>query len=185
MAEEEPSRKCAPAFICRLCRQEIGEADKSVLVGLSAAHATCLERSATDDLTDVERSRLIGLCWDHPVAVCDACSRGYRITGMGSDMVIGRYWLCLSCRADLVWSIRQHIATCAVVRQNDPVWQEDVREVLAKAREMGQSQLLNASELIMIESEILRSKARQTTDVARLAQKKSRRIKRSGPPPGK
>src|SRR5262245_51024990 len=118
MPDDELSRPAL--FLCRLCHQGIRASQEYVFVGKGAAHAACLERSAADDLADSERSRVIRLCWDHPVAACEACQREYRITEMGTDMLTGRYYFCPYCRADLVWSVRQHLADCAVILQNDP-----------------------------------------------------------------
>src|SRR5262245_44709238 len=114
-------------FLCRLCHEGIRAGQEFILLGKGAAHSACLERSAADDLTDIERSRVIRLCWDHPVAACEACHREYRITEMGNDMLAGRYYFCPYCRADLVWSVRQHIADCAVIHQSNPQWQAEVR----------------------------------------------------------
>jgi len=181
MAHEEPPRP--PILLCRLCREGIWAVQKFVLVGMGAAHVTCLERSADDDLTGVERSRVIRLCWDHPVAACEACRREYRITEMGNDMLTGRYYFCPYCRADLVWSVRQHIADCAVIHQSNPQWQAEVREALTRARETRKSsqQLRDASELTRIESEVLRDRVQDTTEAARQAKQDAERIKRSDP----
>src|SRR5262245_8779694 len=181
MADAEPPRP--PMLVCRLCRQGIWAVQKFVLVDMGAAHVACLERSAADDLTGVERSRVIRLCWDHPVAACEACHREYRITEMGNDMLTGRYYFCPYCRADLIWSVRQHLADCAAVLQNDPRWQAEVREALRRARETRKTsqQIRDASELTRIESEVLRAKVEDTTEVARQAQQDAERIKRANP----
>src|SRR5262245_1189614 len=181
MADAEPPRP--PMLVCRLCRQGIWAVQKFVLVDMGAAHVACLERSAADDLTGVERSRVIRLCWDHPVAACEACHREYRITEMGNDMLTGRYYFCPYCRADLVWSVRQHIADCAVILQNDARWQAEVRDALTRARETRKAsqQLRDASDLARVESEVLRAKAQNMTEAARQAQLDAEHVRRSEP----
>src|SRR5262245_31898104 len=183
MADHQQSRPAAPTVLCRLCGEGIWTVEELVLAGLGAAHATCLERSADDDLTDVERSRLIRNCSDHPVAACEACHREYRITEMGNDMLGGRYYFCPFCRVDLVWSVRKHIVECAVISQNDPRWQAEVREALAHAREVRKvsSQLRDTSELARVTSEELQRRARITAVAARRAAEESERIKRERP----
>ena len=102
---------------------------------------------------------------------------------MGNDLLTGRYCFCPFCRADLVWSVRQHIVDCAVVSQNDPRWQAEVREALRRARETRKAsqQLHDAVELTRIESEVLLSKARQAAEGARQAQQDAERVKRESP----
>jgi hypothetical protein len=115
MGDASPLRK--PTVVCRLCGEGIWSVEELVLAGLGAAHAACMERSAADDLTHVERSHLIRNCWNHPVARCEACAREYRVIEMGTDMLRGRYYFCPFCRVDLVWSapsahrgLRRHLA---------------------------------------------------------------------------
>ena len=187
MVDHQPPGPPAPTVLCHLCGEGIWKAAELVLDGGRAAHFACWERHAVVPLTDDERSRLVRTCWDHEVAFCGACSRKYRITEMGSDLISDlirrEHLFCPFCRVDLTWSIRQHIAACAVIRQNDPRWQAEAREALAHAREVRKlsSQLLDASELARVTSEELQRRARITAVAARRAAEEAERIKRERP----
>ena len=106
-----------------------------------AAHKDCIAAglpAPVPRLTGAEHAKLIHLCFDHPIATCVKCGCDYRVTELGADVLVlaGHYDRCPFCRADLTWSIRQHIAVCAVVRVSEPRWQAEVREALARAREL-------------------------------------------------
>src|SRR5262245_18985560 len=119
MADNTPPSPPSQTFLCRLCGRSIQTVPEVFVTTLGVTHAACLERSAAV-LTETERGRLIRFCWDHQVSRCATCSRSYRITEMGTDMTGRRYYLSPCCRVELVWSIRQHIADCAVIAKNDP-----------------------------------------------------------------
>jgi hypothetical protein len=52
---------------------------------------------------------------------------------MGADLFSGRYHLCPFCRVDLTPSIRRHIEKCALIRVEDPRWQDEAREATEAA----------------------------------------------------
>src|SRR5262245_20999954 len=187
MADRQRPRGSTPTIRCHECGEGIWTVADLIVEDTGAAHVACLMRRTVAQLTDDERSRVIRNCWDHEVAVCGLCSRKYRLTEMGSDLVRGQYHFCPFCRLDLTWSLRQHIAACAVIRQNDPGWQAEAREALAHAREVRKvsSQLRDVSEVARIESEVLQARARRTSQAARQAQLDAERAKRSEPTPGK
>ena len=168
MAGYEAPRPPTPTVLCRLCGEGIWKVAELVVEDGRAAHVVCLERHAVDPLTGDERTRLICTCCDHEVAFCGVCSRKYRITEMGTDLFTERHNLCPFCRLDLTWSIRQHIASCPVVRQNDPAWQATVRDALAHARETRKAsqQLRDTSEVTRVTSEVLLSRTREAAEAA-------------------
>jgi len=185
MADHQRHRGSTPTIRCHECGEGIWTVADLIVEDAGAVHVACLMRRTVSQLTNDERSRLIRHCWDHEVACCPLCSRKYRVNEMGSDLVGGEYHFCPFCRVDLTWSIRQHIAACAVIRQNDPHWQAEVREALAHAREVRKvsSQLRDTSELTRVTSEVLQRQARIAAVAARRAAEESERIKRE--PPGK
>src|SRR5262249_8120852 len=143
-------------FLCRLCGRSIQTVSDLFITALGVTHIACLERECADPLTDGEESRLIRLCWDHEVAVCGVCGRKYRIHELGADPFHERFQLCPICRVDLTPSVRQHIADCSRIRLNDPWWQANTREALARARETRKAsqQVRDAAELARVESEV-------------------------------
>jgi len=91
------------------------------------------------------------------------------------------------CRVGLPWSFRQHIAVCAVVRQNYHRWQAPVPETLTHARETREAsqQLRDATELTRVESDGHIANAKQAGEGARQAPQESERVKRSDKRDGK
>src|SRR5262245_14286630 len=183
MADHQRHRGSTPTIRCHECGEGIWTVADLIVEDAGAVHVACLMRRTVSQLTNDEGSRLIRNCWDHEVACCPLCSRKYRVNEMGSDLVRRQYHYCPFCRVDLTWSVRQHIAACAVIRQNDPRWQAEAREALAHAREVRKvsSQLRDASEVARIESDVLQTRARETAEAARQAQQESERVKREPP----
>jgi hypothetical protein len=163
MADQDLLRERSKAILCRLCRQAIQTAQQLVLVDSEAAHAVCLERSASY-LSENERSRLVCLCSNHEVARCATCSRTYRISEMDTDVSRRHPHFCPLCRVNLVWSVRQHIANCSTIRQNDPQWQVAVREMLERTRELRKvsGRLSDASQVTRTAGQGQRTGARRT-----------------------
>src|SRR5262245_45307045 len=115
--------------------------------------------------------------------MCPVCSRTYRIIEMGADLFSDGYHLCPFCRVDLTPSVRQHIADCSRIRLNDPWWQANTREALARARETRKAsqQVRDAAELARVESEVLKTRSREAAEAARQAQQDAKRVKRESP----
>ena len=182
----ERLRNRSPAFICQLCGQAIESLVDATIADAGMAHVLCVDTQQAPPLTPDERSHLIRICWDHEIAVCSVCDRKYRMDQMLADLFRRRYDLCPFCRVDLVPSIRRHIAECAIIRTQDPQWQAEVRETLARATATRKQsgQLRDASELARVESEVLLKKVREAAVAARQAQQESERVKRE-PPDGK
>jgi len=58
---------------------------------------------------------LFRFCWEHTVAECEQCAKGYRAAELATDLFSGREHLCPQCRADLLGSVRAHPYSCAVL----------------------------------------------------------------------
>jgi hypothetical protein len=172
-------------FLCQVCGEAIRHAENVVLRGALVAHKECLAGSwpALAPLTPDERARLIRHCFRHQVAVCGQCGRDYGVMELGADIMSGRYNVCPFCRVDLTWSIRQHIAVCAVVRVADPQWQIEAGEALVRARELKKAsqQLQDTAELTRATSEVEQARARRTAEAARKAKEDAERGKREPP----
>jgi len=67
-------------------------------------------------LSEDERRVLVMFCFNHQVATCRDCQRGFTLPATRVD-VEGRrrYHHCPSCRADLTDSMRWHILTCKAI----------------------------------------------------------------------
>ena len=79
-------------------------------------------------LTPDERRLIFRYCWDHLVASCEPCQTQYRIDQLGVDLFRGRTHLCTKCRADLKASVREHLASCTVLRAQEAEARKRERE---------------------------------------------------------
>src|ERR1043166_3006803 len=67
-------------------------------------------------LSEDERRVLAMVCFNHQVAACRDCQRGFKLAETHGQVGGGRrYHHCPPCRADLPASLRLHILTCKAI----------------------------------------------------------------------
>jgi hypothetical protein len=66
------------------------------------------------------RSVLFETCPDHPVAICETCSRTYTPEQLGTE-IGNRCYLCRDCGADLRTSVAAHARTCPNLTPQKPL----------------------------------------------------------------
>ncbi|MBI2218122.1 MAG: hypothetical protein HYU51_12570 [Candidatus Rokubacteria bacterium] len=70
-------------------------------------------------LTETQRRVLYRRCFDHLVASCTHCERGYMLTELTSGLPEHRAHTCRQCRADLTPSLLDHLYRCREI--NPPI----------------------------------------------------------------
>jgi hypothetical protein len=99
-------------WICPQCSKAILPDDTFILDSGRLSHLDCKRPRV---LSPEERVVLFRFCWEHTVAECEQCAKGYRATELASDLFSGREHLCPQCRADLLGSVRAHLYSCAIL----------------------------------------------------------------------
>jgi hypothetical protein len=99
-------------WICPQCSKAISPDDTFILDSSRLSHLDCKRPRV---LSPEERVALFRFCWEHTVAECEQCAKGYRVTELASDLFSGREHLCPQCRADLLGSVRAHLYSCAIL----------------------------------------------------------------------
>jgi len=123
------------------------------LDGMPSHHDCRAPRALSSD----ERFAL-AYCFDHPVADCARCRRGYREVDLVAHSLTH---FCPSCRQDLTASIRAHLETCAMVP-------EEVRRRARAAREAAETlikrshELADRADVLMREAEATLAELRDT-----------------------
>ena len=121
------------AVQCWRCHQEISPGDTVEAGRYSVVHVDCRRPRS---LSSEEHVLLYVYCWDHRVALCEACSRSFRQRELGSDPFGSPTYGCLQCGADLTESIRAHLAACALLP-------EPLRRRVKEAHETTQGLLMS------------------------------------------
>jgi len=67
-------------------------------------------------LTEAEVALLVRICRDHEVAFCDKCQKRYRLSELGSDIIVGdRFDRCGQCQTNVKASVRAHLQDCPLI----------------------------------------------------------------------
>jgi hypothetical protein len=148
---------------CRRCSRFIVTSDTIAFDGNRIVHLDC-ERPR--ELNYEERVLLYQFCWDHAVADCGACRKGFRQYELAADLFGHRNHLCPKCRVDLTPSLRSHLYDCALVPK-------DVRARAVDAREAARRLVKEAAEL-SDRADVLMREAEAATAALRATMRKSR-----------
>ena len=125
-------------WTCPECSKVIAADDTVLFVRERITHFYC-RRPRT--LGPEERVLLFLFCWEHVVAKCDLCARGYRQSELANDLFSGEEHLCPQCRADLLDSIRIHLYSCSMlpaeVQRKAQVARQTAQILVKHGRELG------------------------------------------------
>ena len=113
---------------CTKCSKVILPEDTFTLHPDRLSHLDCRRPHA---LSPEERVVLFRYCWEHAIAECEQCAKGYRMSELASDMAGDRHNLCPLCRKDLIGSVRSHLHNCSMLPS-------EVLQAARKAREAAQ-----------------------------------------------
>ena len=133
-------------WICPQCSKAISPEDTFILDSNRLSHLDCKRPRV---LSPEERVVLFRFCWEHTVAECEQCAKGYRVTELASDLFSGRVHLCPQCRSDLLGSARAHLYSCAILPA--PVLQR-----LREAREVAQRLVKRGREVSAVADVLMR-----------------------------
>lgn len=146
-------------WTCPQCSKTITTEDTVVFARDRITHFYCRWPRV---LSSEERALLFLFCWDHAVAECPTCAKGYRQTELASDLFSGREQQCPQCRAELIDSVRAHLYNCAMlpaeVRRQAQVARETSRALVKRGR-----QLADRADVLMREAEAALFALRETT----------------------
>ena len=143
---------------CPRCSRPI-TLDDSV-IALRDGRASHLDCRMPRALNADERAVLIFYCFDHLVADCVRCRRGFREIELVTDYVRGHTHLCPFCHEDLTDSVRAHLYGCAMapeaVRRKAQAARDTARRLVKQSH-----QLIDNADLLSREAEALLDTVRQ------------------------
>jgi hypothetical protein len=131
---------------CPTCRLFISTEDTVTLVDGQLSHFDCQRPRI---LTPEERLLLATYCWDHAVADCVGCARGYRVPELVSVPVDGGTHFCPFCGRDMIERLRVHLYTCTMLPAH-------VRRRAKAARETAQRLVKHAHQLSEVGDVLMR-----------------------------
>src|SRR5262249_12009609 len=115
-------------------------------------------------LSPAEHRVLATHCFDHAVPTWEDCRRDYKFAALGVDIAWRRYYVCPSCRLDLVDDLRLHILGCRAIAA---ALEERIERSQLLMKES--NRLATASELLSAESRALVKRVLETKRESRHA----------------
>ena len=138
---------------CHRCCRLLSADDTVSFDGDRIVHLDCRRPR---DLSPEERKLLFRYCFDHVVAQCAACARGFRQQELGVDLLLYKSNLCPGCRADLTVTVRSHLYGCELlpveVRSRVDEARAATRELIKRTHE-----LTDRADVLMREAESRKS----------------------------